>query len=81
MQETLNHMRFLKEELLEKQLAQSNEDMQGQIQGLKKLVKITKSSHEQRSNDLREDYIRLWNQTEEMRELVFSLTMRVEKLD
>lgn len=55
--------------------------MKGQVQGLKKLVQITKSSHDERSNELREDYIRLWNQTEELKELVFSLRMRMEKID
>lgn len=60
-------MQFLRQELLEKQLSHDNEDMKSQIEGLKKLVKITKASHEQRSSDLREDYIQLWNQTESMR--------------
>ena len=57
-------MQFLRHELLEKQLSQDNEDMKSQIEGLRKLVKITKATHEKRSNDLREDYIQLWNQTE-----------------
>ena len=74
-------MRFLKQQLIDNQLTRDNEDMKGQVQGLKKLVQITKSSHDERSNELREDYIRLWNQTEELKELVFSLRMRMEKID
>lgn len=38
-------MQFLRQELLEKQLTQDNEDLKGQIQGLRKLVQITKASH------------------------------------
>ena len=65
---------------MDKKLAQDHEDMRGQVEGLRKLVKITRASHEQRSNNLREDYISLWNQTEELREMVFDIRMRTDKL-
>lgn len=74
-------MKFLRHELLDKQLSQDCEDMKSQVQGLRKLVQITKASHEQRSSDLRDDYISLWNQTEEMKGLVFNLRMRMDKIE
>lgn len=51
------------------------------IAGLKKLVHISRASHDSRSNELREDYIRLWNQTEELRQHLFELTMRVDQIE
>lgn len=57
-------MHFLKQELVDKQLTQGGEDLKKQVNGLSKLVHMTKASHESRSNDLRENYIQLWNQTE-----------------
>lgn len=80
-QETLNHLKFLKQELMENTLGKNTQDLKAQIGGLKKLLHITKTTHQSRSNDLREDYIRLWNQTEEMRQMVFNLRMRMDKIE
>ena len=41
--------------------------MKKQIGGLQKLLMITKATHEERSNNLRENYIQLWNQTENLK--------------
>ena len=67
--------------MLETQLAKDHEDMRAQVEGLGKLVKITKASHEERSNDLREDYIKLWNDTEELKQLIFTLRMKMDKIE
>lgn len=66
---------------MDNQLKRDNEDMRKQIQGLQNLLAATKASHEDRSNNLRENYIQLWNQTETLKEDTFSLRMRIDKLD
>ena len=55
--------------------------MRKQISGLQNLLAVTKASHEGRSNNLRENYIQLWNQTEELKQETFNLMMRIDKLD
>ena len=74
-------MRFIKEDLIENRLKKDEEDLRSQISGLKKLVHISKTSHESRSNDLREDYMRLWNQTEDLRQNIFNIWIRIEKIE
>lgn len=43
-------MHFLRQELLDNQLTKDHDDLKQQVNGLRKLVQITKASHESRSN-------------------------------
>ena len=67
--------------MIDTSLEKYEEDLREQISGLQKLVKNTKKTHEQRSNDLRESYIRLWNQTEALKQMNFELTQRMDRLE
>lgn len=49
----MNHIRYLKEELVDNQLKRDSDDMKKKVNGLQKLLNITKATHEERSNNLR----------------------------
>jgi len=48
------------------------------IDDLKTLVKCTKSQHQQRSSQLRDECTSLWDQTGDLKQLVFELTMKAD---
>ena len=51
------------------------------ISGLSKQIRINKSSFMQRNNQIYDDCASLWETTENLRQKVFEIRMRVEEID
>jgi hypothetical protein len=56
------------------------EELKCQISAVKKLLGVTKVSHENRSKELRNCYFKLWDQTEELRQKVFEIRIKMDKI-
>ena len=80
-QETLNHISFLKQSLAVNEVGRVRQDLKKQIRGLERLIKGTELADEERNQLLKNDCKELWNKTEELRQTLFDLRMRTERLD
>lgn len=63
------------------ELGRAREDLKKQIRGLERLIKGTLIADEERNQLIKNDCKQLWNQTEELRQTLFDLRIRTERLD
>lgn len=73
-------MKYMRKQLLEDILYKNADELKNQIGILKKLLGVTKISHENRTKQLRDSYGRLWNQTEDFRQKIFEIRLIMDSI-